>query len=297
MQIIADTIEQSLTAAEERRHEIDFHFVHKSGGEILPGGSRTAAQRHVLATGGLPCPLERRLYAVGDENKCRPSFELERLTCVVRENEHRVMERRIGSPPAVPWILGVPRARVPAKHVAPHDRSADAGERLLDDRAAFVDLATLQAMERTELRELEGPLMQASATDSERVLHALAGTGDKAIERHRDSKTQQDYSSGSFFAGAWSSSITRSRRTRSSSISSRPIRARPMDSRPIASAPMANAPIATAPNANAPRAFDPATSFGNLRLRRRSSEARTRIVMKEYSKRRFRFGQRGLTTV
>jgi hypothetical protein len=55
------------------------------------------------------------------------------------------MEWRINSPPTGPWILAISRAGVAAKHVAPHHRGADVGERFLDDRGAFIDLAAFKA--------------------------------------------------------------------------------------------------------------------------------------------------------
>ena len=60
------------------------------------------------------------------------------------EHEHRVMKRRVVSPPALPGLLGLPRPGMAAEHVAPHDRGPDVGQRLLDDRRALVDLAALQ---------------------------------------------------------------------------------------------------------------------------------------------------------
>src|SRR6185295_18712981 len=96
-----------------------------------------AGQRHVLPAGSLPGTFECRLDAVGDKRE-RGAFELERRTRVVRENEHRVMERRTGTPPSVPRIPCVPGAWMTAKHVASHHGGADVRKRFLDDRSAFV---------------------------------------------------------------------------------------------------------------------------------------------------------------
>ncbi len=119
------------------------------------------ASDYVLAAGGPPRLFERRLDAVGDEREGRSAFERERLARVMREHEHRVMERRVGPPPAVPRLLGVPRAGVAAEHVAPHHGGADVGERLLDDPRAFVDLSAFEAVHRSPLRERKHPLVQA----------------------------------------------------------------------------------------------------------------------------------------
>jgi hypothetical protein len=79
MQIVAEAIEQPLTAAEERGHEVDFHLIHQAGGEILLGGVRSTRERHILAAGGAPGRFERRLDAVGDEREGRSAVELEWL--------------------------------------------------------------------------------------------------------------------------------------------------------------------------------------------------------------------------
>jgi hypothetical protein len=42
MQIVADAFEQSFAAAEERRHDADFHLVYESSGEILLRGTRAS---------------------------------------------------------------------------------------------------------------------------------------------------------------------------------------------------------------------------------------------------------------
>src|SRR5262245_6213219 len=187
---IADAIEQPLTTAEERRHDADFHLVHETGREKLVCGIRTASERYVFAAGGSPCLFERRLDAAGDEREDRTAFKLERLACVMREHEHRVMERRVGSPPTGPRSLGIPGTRVAAEHIAPHHGGADVCKGLLDNRRARVDLSALKAMHRAPDREWERPLVKAHATDPERIFDTLIGTSHEAVERHRDPEAQ-----------------------------------------------------------------------------------------------------------
>ena len=55
---------------------------------------------------------------------------------------------------------------------------------------ALVDLAALQPCVRAPGCQREHPLVQAHAADPERVLDALVGTGDEAVERHRDLEAQ-----------------------------------------------------------------------------------------------------------
>ena len=50
VQIVADAIEQPLTAAEERRHHVDLHLVHEPGREILLCGTRSAGASAIRAS-------------------------------------------------------------------------------------------------------------------------------------------------------------------------------------------------------------------------------------------------------
>src|SRR6266542_518394 len=52
VQVVADAVEQSLSAAEERRREIDFHLIHEAGGEILLRGVRASGEGYVFTAGG-----------------------------------------------------------------------------------------------------------------------------------------------------------------------------------------------------------------------------------------------------
>src|SRR5215510_9414901 len=58
-----DAIEQPLTAAEERRHDADFHLVNEAGREKLLCGIRAAGQRYVFTASGPPRLFECRLQA------------------------------------------------------------------------------------------------------------------------------------------------------------------------------------------------------------------------------------------
>src|SRR2546423_14181721 len=87
------TVEQTLTRAEKRWHEVDLHLVHESGREIPLGGLRSAGERHILTTSRLPRLFERRLDAIRDKRERCAAFKLDRLPGMMRENEHRVMVR------------------------------------------------------------------------------------------------------------------------------------------------------------------------------------------------------------
>ena len=80
------------------------------------GTARTVAgataETHVGAAGRGARLLERRLDAVGHEVERRAALHLDRLARVVREHEHRVVVRRLVTPPAVPaGPRRVPRSR------------------------------------------------------------------------------------------------------------------------------------------------------------------------------------------
>jgi hypothetical protein len=63
----AYALEQPLTAAEQRGHEVDLHLVHEPGPEILLRDVRSTRERHILAIRGPPRLIERRLDALGDK--------------------------------------------------------------------------------------------------------------------------------------------------------------------------------------------------------------------------------------
>src|SRR5690606_622636 len=102
VQVVSHSIEQPFAVAEERRRKMDLHLVYQSCREVLPGSLRAARESDVLAAGSAPRQLQGSLEPFRDEGEGRAAFELERLARVMREHEHRVMERRIVAPPAVP---------------------------------------------------------------------------------------------------------------------------------------------------------------------------------------------------
>src|SRR5438477_526859 len=129
--------------------------------------------------------LERRLDPVRDEVERRPTIHLERLAGMVCEDEDRMVERRIVAPPALPRIV-LPRPGTAAEHVPAHDRRARAAEDVLGEQCARVDLAAFSAVALAERLERHQPLVELLTANPERMLQALVGTGDIAIERHGD---------------------------------------------------------------------------------------------------------------
>ena len=74
---VAHPAEQPLPAPEERRHQVDLHFVHKARPQLLLHRFRTAAHGDVLPAGGGFGLFEGRLDPVGDEVERGPVFHLE----------------------------------------------------------------------------------------------------------------------------------------------------------------------------------------------------------------------------
>jgi hypothetical protein len=108
---------------------------------------------------------------------------------VVGENEHRAVVGRVVSPPALPGVVA-PGARPAAEHVPAHDDRADVAEDPLGDRRARVDLPAFLSMALAERLERHHPLVKLLPSDPEPVLLALVGTGDVAVERHRNAQLE-----------------------------------------------------------------------------------------------------------
>src|SRR3954465_5897325 len=100
----------------------------------------------------------------------------------MRKDEHVVMERRVRTPPAIPWSGCVPRTWMPTEHVASHDGGADIRHRLLDDRSAFVHPPAGQAVLFAPGRKRKPPFVQPHAALSQRILHTLIRSRDESVE-------------------------------------------------------------------------------------------------------------------
>ena len=158
---------------------------------------RKSIQRHFTSRGRTPRLIERRVDAVGDERERGAALAHERLARMMSQHEHRMVVRRVWSPPSIPRRHGVPRAGMPAEHVPPHDRGAEVGDRLLDHLRALVDLPALAAVHLPEDRERKHPFMHPHAADAERIVDALIRSGDEAVERHRDLEAQPGHATTS----------------------------------------------------------------------------------------------------
>src|SRR3954452_5920527 len=169
---VLHSLEQTLAGAEQNGSDVEHELVDHAGRERLPhGGGATGDVDAQLARRRLRA-LEGDVEAVGDEVERRPALHRDRVVCVVGENEHRSVIRRLVAPPPAPVL--VPRGPNPAEHVAAHHvRSAGPHQRVARAGVGFMDGL------------VQVPAMNLPAADAERVLAALIGAGDEAVERDR----------------------------------------------------------------------------------------------------------------
>jgi hypothetical protein len=113
----------------------------------------------------------------------RTAPHLQRLARVVGEHVDRRVVRRVLAPPSPPGL--VPRPVAAAEHPAAHDDRADAPLHLVRDLGVHIALAAGQAVLLAPGTGGDGPLVQAHPALAERVVKALVGSGDEAVERHR----------------------------------------------------------------------------------------------------------------
>src|ERR687892_622829 len=105
---------------------------------------------------------------------------------MVCEHKDRGVERRVVAPPAVPGIVLIPRTGAAPKHVATHHGRTHVRLNLLDHSRAGVYLSAFQTMLPAPRLELDDPFVQTLAAEAQRVLFALVGAGNEAVQRHRN---------------------------------------------------------------------------------------------------------------
>src|ERR671931_1696498 len=103
LEVRAEAVEKPCAAAEDERDDVQLELVDEPSREVLVDDAGAAADEHVLAAGRVPCPVERRLDPVGHERERRVR-ERERLSLVVREDEHGHVEGRLVAPPSLPLV-------------------------------------------------------------------------------------------------------------------------------------------------------------------------------------------------
>src|ERR1700675_2077702 len=103
---------------------------------------------------------------------------------MVSQDKHGHVIGRVVTPPALPVM--VPGTVAAAKHLAAHDVGAHVLENLTGHLRVDRVLAAGQALLLAPAGGREYPLVQTQAAFPGRVLEALVGPGDKAVERNRD---------------------------------------------------------------------------------------------------------------
>jgi hypothetical protein len=167
---LADPVEQPLAVPEEHRGDVERQLVDDPGRERLAHGRGAARDVDAAIAGGRRGLLEGHVEAVGDEVERRAALQLDRVVGVVGHDEDGGVVGRLVAPPAAPVL--VPRAADRAEHVAAHDVGAARAHQpaLGGEIRLVVDLA-------------EMPRVELHAADAQRVVAALAGAGDEAVER------------------------------------------------------------------------------------------------------------------
>src|SRR3954469_17805363 len=148
--------------------------------DVLLRDIRASRNRHVLVAGGVTGKLERRPGAVGHERERRAALLRDRLTRMVRQDEHGVVKRRVLAPPGVRIRVVLPGAAPPAEHPPAHDRRADPAQMLFDQLGVTIDLSTFEAVGLAPALERENPFMESVPAFAERVMERLVRSGDEA---------------------------------------------------------------------------------------------------------------------
>src|SRR6516162_9988481 len=178
-------VPEPLPAAQHDRHHDNVRVVDQAGGQEFADGGRAPADADIPARGGLARPRKRLGGAGVEELKRGTAAHLDGGPGMVGEHQDRGVERRVVSPPPVPFLVR-PGAVLRAELAPPHDLSADArgpgaGESVVDAGAA-AGLA-LHGAERTGR---EKPLVQPGSRMAKRGLQALPLTGAEPIQRYRE---------------------------------------------------------------------------------------------------------------
>src|SRR5215203_7089238 len=125
------SVPEAYAPAEQDRDHHDVHVVDEPGSKEVADHGGTAADAYVLAARSLAGRLERVGRRSVDEVVRRAALHLDRRARVMGEDEGRCVERRVGTPPALPVRVLVPAGR--AELVRAHDLGADPGDVLLGE--------------------------------------------------------------------------------------------------------------------------------------------------------------------
>src|SRR4051795_6851212 len=170
------SVPEAYASAEQDRDHHRVHVVDEPGCKEVADHGGTSAEAYVLAIRSLAGRLERLGRRSVDEVERRAALHLDRRARVMSEDEDRCVERRVGTPRALPLRVLVPSGR--AELPGAHDLGADPGIEQL--REGVVDAA---ATARLPPPGGEHPLVQPVPGVTEVCVAALALTGAETVER------------------------------------------------------------------------------------------------------------------
>src|SRR5688500_434895 len=170
------SVPEANASAEQDRDDHRVHVVDEPGSKEVADHGGTSAEAYVLAVSSLAGCLERLGRRSVDEVKRRAPLHLDRRARVMGEDEGRCVERRVGTPPALPLRILVPSGR--AELPGTHDLGADPRTVLLGKDV--VDAAATAGLPKPGG---EHPFVQPFAGVAERCVEALRLAGAEPVER------------------------------------------------------------------------------------------------------------------
>src|SRR5215204_4617129 len=176
-----ESVPEAYASAEQDRDHDDVHVVDQPRGNEVPDHGGASADAYVLTVRSRASGLERLRRRSVDEVERRAALHLDRWPRVMGEDEDRRVERRVGTPPALPLRVLVPsgRAELPRTH------DLDADPRAMRPRESVVGAAgaTGLADQLAPPPSGEQPFVQPLARVAERRVEALRLAGAETVER------------------------------------------------------------------------------------------------------------------
>ncbi len=171
---VAEVVEQAPPAAHEDRHDMQHEFVQPPRADELLDQVGASGQRDVLVAGRLTGQLQCAGGAFGDEVVGRAALLHHRLACLVGDDEHRRVERRLVAPRDLPGD----------EHAVPHDHRPQPvdppGEQLVVRTAR----AALRTLHPAEAPQPEHPGVQPLPADAQRMLRPRFRARDVPVQRN-----------------------------------------------------------------------------------------------------------------
>src|SRR5215218_10310884 len=173
------SVPEAYASTEQDRDHHRVHVVDEPGGKEVADHGGTSAEAYVLAARSLAGRLERLGRRSVDEVERRAALHFDRRARVMGEDEDRCVERRVGTPRALPLRVLVPSGM--AELPGTHDLGADPRSEQL--REGVVDAAaTTWLAEPAPPPGGEHPLVQPIPGVTEMCVAALTLTGAEAVE-------------------------------------------------------------------------------------------------------------------